>query len=267
MAICSPAVPGAAEAVKQSGRDDVKVIGLGLPNDNKRYVHEGITDCVVLWNTMDLGYLTVHAADAARKRHASSPATRSSRPAGSARSRSRATTSSSASRSRSPRRTSTSSTSDPRASRGTFRSPCCARLERRPGTLRAAAATRRNFSSRSHAPRGNAVRDAPRPLRQPRRPGRRGASKTAFPRGAWERDGAAGRWRSARSLDSSVCTSGRWDIMDIVRSTRGHLGRSFCPILAEGDPSPRVGSVPESSGTRRSLRSRENFLRRPRSIL
>jgi rhamnose transport system permease protein len=64
MAICSPAVPGAAEAVKQSGRDDVKVIGLGLPNDNKRYVHEGITDCVVLWNTRDLGYLTVYAAQA-----------------------------------------------------------------------------------------------------------------------------------------------------------------------------------------------------------
>ncbi len=63
MAICTPAVPGAAEAVKQSGRTDVKVIGLGLPNDNKRYVHEGITDCVVLWNTMDLGYLTVVAAD------------------------------------------------------------------------------------------------------------------------------------------------------------------------------------------------------------
>ena len=64
MAICTPAVPGAAEAVKQSGRTDVKVIGLGLPNDNKRYVHDGITDCVVLWNTMDLGYLTVQAARA-----------------------------------------------------------------------------------------------------------------------------------------------------------------------------------------------------------
>ena len=64
MAICSPAVPGAAEAVKQSGRGDVKVIGLGLPNDNKRYVHEGITEAVVLWNTRDLGYLTVHSAQA-----------------------------------------------------------------------------------------------------------------------------------------------------------------------------------------------------------
>ena len=62
MAICSPAVPGAAEAVKQAGRTDVKVVGLGLPNDNKRYVHEGITPGVVLWNTMDLGYLTIYAA-------------------------------------------------------------------------------------------------------------------------------------------------------------------------------------------------------------
>ncbi|WP_235905606.1 substrate-binding domain-containing protein [Tautonia marina] len=64
MAICTPAVPGAAEAVKQSGRDDVKVIGLGLPNDNRRYVHEGITEAVILWNSMDLGYLTVQAAKA-----------------------------------------------------------------------------------------------------------------------------------------------------------------------------------------------------------
>jgi rhamnose transport system permease protein len=67
MAICSPAVPGAAEAVKQSGRGDVKVIGLGLPNDNKRYVHDGVTDCVVLWDTANLGYLTVHAAYALKK--------------------------------------------------------------------------------------------------------------------------------------------------------------------------------------------------------
>jgi rhamnose transport system substrate-binding protein len=62
MAICAPALPGSAEAVKQSGRKDVKVMGLGLPNDSKKYVHEGITDNVVLWNTMDLGYLAVTAA-------------------------------------------------------------------------------------------------------------------------------------------------------------------------------------------------------------
>src|SRR5437773_4091781 len=64
LAICSPAVPGAAEAVKQSGRKDVKVVGLGLPNDNKRYVREGITPAVILWNTENLGYLTVRAAAA-----------------------------------------------------------------------------------------------------------------------------------------------------------------------------------------------------------
>jgi rhamnose transport system permease protein len=67
MAICSPAVPGAAEAVKQAGRNDVKVIGLGLPNENKAYVRQGITESVVLWNTMDLGYLTIYAADALAK--------------------------------------------------------------------------------------------------------------------------------------------------------------------------------------------------------
>jgi ABC-type sugar transport system substrate-binding protein len=68
MNICSPAVPGAAEAVKQAGKTgQVKVIGLGLPNENKRYVHEGVTDSVILWNTMDLGYLTVYAAHALAK--------------------------------------------------------------------------------------------------------------------------------------------------------------------------------------------------------
>jgi len=64
MAIASPAVPGAAEAVKQSGRTDVKVTGLGLPNDSKPYLKDGVLDSVVLWNTMDLGYLTIHVANA-----------------------------------------------------------------------------------------------------------------------------------------------------------------------------------------------------------
>ena len=61
--ICSPAVPGAAEAVKQAGKaGKVKVIGLGLPSENRRYVKEGVTDSVMLWKTEDLGYLTVEAA-------------------------------------------------------------------------------------------------------------------------------------------------------------------------------------------------------------
>jgi rhamnose transport system substrate-binding protein len=68
MAICSPGVPGAAEAVKQAGKKgQVKVIGLGLPNENKRYVHEGVTDSVILWNTGDLGYLTIQAGVALAK--------------------------------------------------------------------------------------------------------------------------------------------------------------------------------------------------------
>jgi rhamnose transport system permease protein len=64
MGIATPAVPGAAEAVKQSGRTDVRVIGLSLPSLCKPYVHEGIVESVVLWNTSDLGYLTVYAANA-----------------------------------------------------------------------------------------------------------------------------------------------------------------------------------------------------------
>jgi rhamnose transport system permease protein len=63
MAISAPAVPGAAEAVRQAGRSgDVRVIGLSLPNINKPYVHDGTVQTVVLWNTANLGYLTVHAA-------------------------------------------------------------------------------------------------------------------------------------------------------------------------------------------------------------
>jgi rhamnose transport system substrate-binding protein len=68
MAICSPAVPGAAEAVKQAGKTgQVKVIGLGLPSENRKYVKEGVTDTVILWKTEDLGYLTVQAARALAK--------------------------------------------------------------------------------------------------------------------------------------------------------------------------------------------------------
>lgn len=64
MAIAAPAVPGAAEAVKQSGRTDVKVTGLSLPNLCKPYIKDGVVDSIVLWNTTDLGYLTVYAANA-----------------------------------------------------------------------------------------------------------------------------------------------------------------------------------------------------------
>ena len=60
MAITSPAVPGAAEAVKQAGKSGVvKVLGLGLPSENRAYVKEGVTQAVILWDLHDLGYLTV----------------------------------------------------------------------------------------------------------------------------------------------------------------------------------------------------------------
>jgi rhamnose transport system substrate-binding protein len=62
MAISAPAVPGSAEAVRQAGRKDVNVIGLSLPNINKPYVHSDVVQAVILWNTRDLGYLTVLAS-------------------------------------------------------------------------------------------------------------------------------------------------------------------------------------------------------------
>jgi rhamnose transport system substrate-binding protein len=64
MGIAAPAVPGIAEAVKQSNRKDVKVTGLSLPNMCKPYIKDGIVDSIVLWNTVDLGYLTVLVSNA-----------------------------------------------------------------------------------------------------------------------------------------------------------------------------------------------------------
>ena len=62
--ISAPAVPGIAEATKQAGRPDVKVTGLSLPNLCKSYVHSGFISSVVLWDTGNLGYLTVLASEA-----------------------------------------------------------------------------------------------------------------------------------------------------------------------------------------------------------
>ncbi len=65
MAICSPAVPGAAEAIKQAGKAGVvKLLGLGLPSENKAYLKEGVTQSVILWKVADLGYLTIQTANA-----------------------------------------------------------------------------------------------------------------------------------------------------------------------------------------------------------
>jgi ABC-type sugar transport system substrate-binding protein len=77
MAICSPAVPGTAEAVKQAGKAGrVYVIGLGLPNENRKFIKEGVTQTVILWKVQDLGYLTIEAAVALAKGELKSGATR-----------------------------------------------------------------------------------------------------------------------------------------------------------------------------------------------
>lgn len=64
IAVAAPAVPGAAEGLKQEGRTDVRLTGLSTPNLSRDYIKEGWLDSVVLWKTADLGYLTVYAAQA-----------------------------------------------------------------------------------------------------------------------------------------------------------------------------------------------------------
>lgn len=65
-AITSVAFPGSAEAVEQSGqKGKVQVTGLATPDGMREYVKRGTVKSVVLWNTVDLGYLTIYAAEAA----------------------------------------------------------------------------------------------------------------------------------------------------------------------------------------------------------
>lgn len=66
--ISSVSFPAAAEAIKQSGKaGQVFVTGLSTPNDMKAAVKEGTVASVILWNTVDLGYLTIQAANAIAK--------------------------------------------------------------------------------------------------------------------------------------------------------------------------------------------------------
>lgn len=63
-AISSNAFPGAAEAIKQAGKSgQILVTGLSTPNDMKAYVKDGTVKSVILWNTIDLGYLTIYTAN------------------------------------------------------------------------------------------------------------------------------------------------------------------------------------------------------------
>jgi ABC-type sugar transport system substrate-binding protein len=64
-AISSVAFPGSAEAIKQAGKGGkVQVTGLSTPNEMKKYVEDGTVKSVILWNTNDLGYLTIQTAHA-----------------------------------------------------------------------------------------------------------------------------------------------------------------------------------------------------------
>jgi rhamnose transport system substrate-binding protein len=62
---CSPAVPGAAEAVKQAGRTGLHITGVSLPLVCRPYFEAGVVDSVVFWKTRDLGYLAAASAHAA----------------------------------------------------------------------------------------------------------------------------------------------------------------------------------------------------------
>jgi len=61
---CSPAVPGAAEAVKQLRRRDLHITGVSLPSLCRGYIEQGVVDSVVFWKTRDLGYLAAASAHA-----------------------------------------------------------------------------------------------------------------------------------------------------------------------------------------------------------
>jgi rhamnose transport system substrate-binding protein len=64
----SVALPGAAEALRKArAADRVFLTGLSTPNSMREYVKDGTVKSFVLWNPIDLGYLTVYVAYAAIK--------------------------------------------------------------------------------------------------------------------------------------------------------------------------------------------------------
>ncbi len=68
--LTSVAVPAAAEAVRQEKKQrelDIKVTGVSTPRDMRDYVKDGTVKEFILWNPIDLGYLTVHVAELKRK--------------------------------------------------------------------------------------------------------------------------------------------------------------------------------------------------------
>lgn len=61
--VATSVVPGLAQAVQQAGKaGEISVIGVASPNVVRPYIEAGVMKCSVLWNAVDLGYLTVWAA-------------------------------------------------------------------------------------------------------------------------------------------------------------------------------------------------------------
>ncbi len=60
---CSTSAPGVAEAVTQAGKiGEIVATGVSVPSMMRPYVKNGAVKSFVLWNPVDLGYLTVWAA-------------------------------------------------------------------------------------------------------------------------------------------------------------------------------------------------------------
>jgi ABC-type sugar transport system substrate-binding protein len=66
--LTSVAVPAAAEAVRQENKKgQIAVGGVSTPRDMRDYVKNGPVKSFVLWDPVDLGYLTVHVAQLHRQ--------------------------------------------------------------------------------------------------------------------------------------------------------------------------------------------------------
>lgn len=64
IAFSSVALPGAAEAVQQAGKNgDIKVIGLTTPNEIREYLKNDAAQVASLWVPEDLGYLSIVIAN------------------------------------------------------------------------------------------------------------------------------------------------------------------------------------------------------------
>src|SRR5262249_9451796 len=67
--LTSVAVPAAAEAVRQKKlKGKIAVTGVSTPEDRADDVTARTVKAFILWNPVDLGYLTVHVADLVRKK-------------------------------------------------------------------------------------------------------------------------------------------------------------------------------------------------------